>query len=153
MKKLKSILLSATVAVSLLSASSSAFALGDAKEPDSFNDPNVFSGISDAFEGTIVLDPDKGMDFDYYKWTNDTGQDKSFFVNFDTYQNRSLDYMIREIDVGGSSNRISSETGREVWQIYLRAGETLRIKVGARNALQIDPNVKYVISLGNNPWF
>ncbi|RJL07620.1 hypothetical protein DM460_20005 [Brevibacillus laterosporus] len=46
------------------------------------------------------------MDFDYFKWTNYTGEGKSFYVNFDTYQNRSLDYFISELDIaGGSANR------------------------------------------------
>jgi hypothetical protein len=157
-KKLKPILLSLTVAASVLISSTSAFAYGNAIETDSASAPNVFSGYSDDFEGTInnnVSDENSSYDFDYFKWTNDTGSSKTFFVNFDTYQNRSLDYRIHSIGTTGSGSghyRVSYGTGKETWQVLLAPGETLTVKVGSASLYKFDPNVKYIISLGSTAW-
>ncbi|WP_221834189.1 hypothetical protein, partial [Priestia aryabhattai] len=82
-----------------------------------------------------------------------TGQGKSFYINFDTYQNRSLDYQIFEIDHNGQAYQVFKDTGRETWFVYLPANGDLRIKVGAQDAIRVDPNVKYIISLSERPWW
>ncbi|MCM3141626.1 hypothetical protein [Brevibacillus sp. MER 51] len=150
--KLKKLISTLALTTCLLSMSSSAFAMGDAREPDSFDSPNHFQGIMDSFEGTLSK-PEYGMDHDYFQWTNDTGQGKAFYINFDTYQNRSLDYMIRDMSVGGTANRVFKDTGRETWYVYLHAGEKIKIHVAAQDAIRVDPNVKYIIALSERPWW
>ncbi|MZQ82744.1 hypothetical protein GQF01_11590 [Paenibacillus sp. 5J-6] len=154
MKKFKTLALTFTVATSVLLSGTSAFALGTANNNDSSASPNVFSGSSDSFDGTIDNSVDK--DFDYYKWVNDTGSAKSFYVNFDTYENRSLDYRINSIGVSGigaAATRVSVATGREAWLVYLPAGERLTVQVTSATFSNYDPTKKYVISLGSSPWF
>ena len=51
--------------------SSSEFAYGAAREPDSSFSPNIFYWIEDSFEGKNSKQ-ESGMDFDYFKWTNTT---------------------------------------------------------------------------------
>lgn len=155
---MKKLLASAIVAVSVLSAGTSAFAYGNAHEPDSPSSPNIFQSSVDDFDGTINNNVDAEVDpfdLDYYQWTNDTGNFKSFFVNFDTYQNRDLDYRIRSIGVtgvGSSMSRVSYSTGKETWHVYLAPWEKVTIQVGSSSLYKFDPNVKYVISLGERPW-
>jgi len=154
--KLKKLISTLGLTTCLLSMSSSAFAMGDAREPDSFNSSNYFQGIGDSFEGTFYKsypDPNIPMDHDYFQWTNDTGQGKAFYVNFDTYQNRSLDYMIRDMSVGGPTHQVFKDTGRESWYVYLPAGEKIKIHVSSQDAIRVDPNVKYIISLSERPWW
>ncbi|MBH0332036.1 hypothetical protein ABH14_20145 [Brevibacillus brevis] len=154
--KLKKLISTLGLTTCLLSMSSSAFAMGDAREPDSFDSPNYFQGIMDSFEGTLYKsypDFEKPMDHDYFQWTNDTGQGKAFYINFDTYQNRSLDYMIRDMSLNGTANRVFKDTGRETWYVYLPAGEKIKIHVSSQDAIRVDPNVKYIIALSERPWW
>ncbi|MBH0332044.1 hypothetical protein ABH14_20190 [Brevibacillus brevis] len=154
--KLKKLISTLGLTTCLLSMSSSAFAMGDAREPDSFDSPNYFQGIGDSFEGTFYKsypDPNIPMDHDYFQWTNNTGEGKAFYLHFDTYQNRSLDYQIRDMSFSGSGNRVFKDTGREAWYIYLPAGGTLRIHVSSQDAIRVDPNVKYIIALSERPWW
>lgn len=156
---MKKFLASAIVAVSVLSAGTSAFAAGDAYETDSFASPNIFQHSGDSFEGTITnndSDDAPAFDYDYYKWTNDTGATKLFYVNLKTYQNMSLDYRIRSLATSGAgsySNLYSETTGLKVYQVILPPGGTVAISVQSANLYQFDPNVKYIISLSNVPWF
>ncbi|TQK73522.1 hypothetical protein FB479_102151 [Brevibacillus sp. AG162] len=150
--KLKKLISTIGLTTCLLSMSSSAFAMGDAREPDSRDSPNYFQGIIDSFEGTIAKQ-EYGMDQDFFRWTNNTGQGKTFYINFDTYQNRSLDYQIFEIDHNGQAYQVFKDTGRETWFVYLPANGDIRIKVGAQDAIRVDPNVKYIISLSERPWW
>ncbi|MFA4135198.1 MULTISPECIES: hypothetical protein [unclassified Brevibacillus] len=154
--KLKKLISTLGLTTCLLSMSSSAFAMGDAREPDSFDSPNYFQGIGDSFEGTFYKsypDFERPMDHDYFQWTNDTGQAKAFYINFDTYQNRSLDYQIRDMSVGGPVHQVFKDTGRETWYVYLPAGEKIRIHVSSQDAIRVDPNVKYIIALSERPWW
>lgn len=153
---MKKLLASALVAVSVFTAGSSVFAYGTAREPDSFYSPNIFLDTVDWFEGTIVNDVDAGVfDLDYYQWTNDTGSYQSFYVNFDTFENRNLDYMINSIGtsgVGSQAKRLSYSTGKSTWHVFLAPGGRLDVQVGSSTMRKFDPNVKYVISLGQYPW-
>ncbi|NQF15747.1 hypothetical protein HPY31_17710 [Brevibacillus sp. HB1.3] len=110
--------------------------MGDDREPDSQDTPNYFQGIVDSFEGTIAKQK-YGMDQDYFRWTNNTGQGRSFYINFDTYQNRSLDYQIFEVDHNGQVYQVFKDTGRETWFVYLPANGDLRIKVRAQDAIRV----------------
>ncbi|MBW5467396.1 hypothetical protein GPJ61_05860 [Brevibacillus formosus] len=152
--KLKKLISTIGLTTCLLSMSSSAFALGTAIEPDSIDSPNYFQGIYDDFEGTLYKaypEFEKPMDRDWFQWTNDTGQGKAFYINFDTYQNRSLDYQIQSLYVGGQSQQVLKDTGRESWYVYLPAGEKIKIHVSSQDAMRVDPNVKYRISLSTHP--
>lgn len=147
MKALKAIVLSAAI------LSASTFGLGSAEASGLIAEGTVgvFSGIGDWYQGKI----DVAGDTDDFRWTNDTGVAKTFFINFDTIDDRSYDYFIRSVGVTGfgASNKISWGTGYESWQIYLPAGETLTINVGAFQPNTFSSTVKYEISLNTTPWF
>ncbi|UHA73141.1 hypothetical protein [Paenibacillus sp. 481] len=154
MKKIKFFTVSTTVVVSLLGQPVSAFVGGNLMKPDT-EQSHTFRCIPDSFHGKIT-NCEKDGDINYFKWTNSTQNGQFFYVNFDTYENRSLNYQIHSIGIGGLSSsvhRITKNIGQEVWAVYLPAGETLSVKIGPENASKYDPNVKYIVNLSKAPWF
>ncbi|SDC25222.1 hypothetical protein SAMN02799630_00917 [Paenibacillus sp. UNCCL117] len=159
--KLAKVLMTGIVASSLIFSAQSVFAYGTPAEPDSSSSPNYFSGIGDWFEGTIVnVEGDDYFirDTDYFRYVNNTGQTMAFYVKLSTFENPSLDYVIRSIGTSGPSypiatySQVHKETGKEVWYVSLPAGHTLDIQVQSNTFFDFDPDVKYSIQLSDTPW-
>ena len=153
---MKKFLASAIVAVSVLSAGTSAFAAGPSNEGATYEAPNYFAGIYDFYDGVIDNEEtgELAFDQDYFQWTNNTGAYKDFFVNLDTYQNRSLDYKFAYVQtsgVGSSAQQYFYDTGRLSWRILLAPGGTLKVAVRSSNLVAFDKFVKYRISLHDYP--
>jgi len=87
----KKITIMTLLAMLLLSISvSSAFASGNVKKTSSPSNPNVFYGVGDFFTGTLS----SYSDIDYFRWHNDTGNDKTYFLYLFNLDNPELDYQI-----------------------------------------------------------
>jgi hypothetical protein len=160
-RKLSKLFTAGIIASSLVFSAQSAFAHGTAVEPDSYSSPNYFNYIGDWYEGTIVnIDGNDFMyrDTDYFRYVNNTGQTNSFYVKLNTFDNPSLNYVIRSMATSGNTSpigtfsQIHKEPGKEVWYVSLPAGHTLDVQVQSNTFFDFDPNVRYLIQLSNTPW-
>jgi hypothetical protein len=141
------------LAVMLLSLGApSAFANPPDKPGGSAN-PYIFYGVNDYFQDTLPA----FSDIDYFRWHNDTGSDKSYYVYLYNVDDPSLDSQIWSMSIGGSVSYPGSasvyfdQVGRECWAVFVPANATLDIQVRAKNALLVHPTSLYEIILMATP--
>lgn len=136
--------------VMIVAGSSSAFA-ATAMEPDSSSNPNIFYAPNDYFTGTIS----SYSDTDYFRWTNDTGSAKTYWVYLYNLDDPSLDYWIYSVSVSGSSpgsfSQYFDQMGRECWTVYVPANSVLNVEVRASDPSKVNPTSRYEIVLRSVP--
>lgn len=146
---MKKIAMTMFAAFMLTTGATSVFAFGNAFEPDSQSNPNVLVGPGDYFYGTI---PDFS-DTDFFRWHNDTGSDKTYFVYLQNIDNPALDYRVNAISIGGNvpypgnASLVFDQVGRECWAVFVPANATMDVTVRASTFFNVDPTSRYQISL------
>ncbi|WP_147310128.1 hypothetical protein [Cohnella phaseoli] len=147
---MRKIAMTLLVFVMIVAGSSSAFA-ATAMEPDSSSNPNIFYAPNDYFTGTIS----SYSDTDYFRWTNDTGSAKTYWVYLYNLDDPSLDYWIYSVSASGSSpgsfSQYFDQMGRECWTVYVPANSVLNVEVRASDPSKVNPTSRYEIVLRSVP--